>query len=72
LNIGSGDNGAGYVRCPTGKRALGGGVSVDNGQVYVIDSAPTDGETGWDVWLHNASSSAVTAYAWVICAYVAS
>jgi len=64
--------GGGYVRCPIGKKALGGGASVDNANVYVTTSAPLDDGTGWTVHFHNKSSSAVTVYAWAICAKVSS
>ncbi len=68
--IRSGDAGGGQVYCPSGKKALGGGVSVENSRVYVTTSAPTNGATGWAVWLHNTSSISETVYAWVICANV--
>jgi hypothetical protein len=47
-------------------------ASVQNGNVYVTSSAPTNGAVGWAVWFHNKSSGAVTVYAWVICANVTS
>jgi hypothetical protein len=64
--------GGGYVRCPAGKKALGGGASVENANVYVTTSAPLDDGTGWTVHFNNNSSSAVTVYAWAICAKVSS
>jgi hypothetical protein len=64
--------GGGYVRCPAGKKALGGGASVDNANVYVNTSAPLDDGTGWTVYFNNNSSGAVTVYAWAICAKVSS
>jgi hypothetical protein len=70
VRVGSGESGGGQVYCPTGKKALGGGASVQNGQTYVTSSAPTNGGTGWAVFFHNDSSAAVTVYAWVICATV--
>ena len=64
--------GGGYVRCPPGKKALGGGASVDSGSVYVATSAPLDNGTGWTVKFANKSSIGVSVYAWAVCADVSS
>ena len=70
FSIPSGDADGGSILCPAGKKALGGGASVESGNTYVSSSAPNNSGTGWYVWLHNKSSITVTAYAWVICAKV--
>jgi Collagen triple helix repeat (20 copies) len=70
--IPSGDTGGGSVRCPGDKKALGGGASVDNGNVYVIRSAPSNAGNGWAIWYKNESSRSEPVYAWVICANVSS
>ena len=66
------------VECTTGKRALGGGVAArgpyQGNQRYgsVVQSAPA-GEVprGWVVTYSNGFSQGImTAYAWVIGAYV--
>jgi hypothetical protein len=72
LYIRAGGVGGGYVRCPDGKQALGGGGSVDNAGAFLTTSAPNDAGTAWYAWFNNTSSSSVTAYAWVICAKLAS
>jgi hypothetical protein len=64
------------VACPSGKKALGGGVSnglpLGGEDVRVQQSAPDGQATGWLVNLANYSGKAFTAYAWVICANVTS
>ena len=72
IPVASDSAGGGYVRCPAGKKALGGGASVDNANVYVNTSAPLDDGTGWRAYFINNSSTAVTVYAWAICAKVTS
>jgi hypothetical protein len=62
--------------CPAGKKALGGGASsTDSFWARIAQSAPTDPGTGWVAIVANEASDNsvnVTAYAWVICANVAS
>ena len=66
------------VDCPSGKRALGGGVAA-SGQLVgnirhsaVVSSAPSGAAgTGWSVTYRNDfGDGKVTAYVWVICATV--
>ncbi len=63
------------VRCPTGKKVLGGGVSFDianaNG-VQLVDSAPMDFGAGWAATAFgtNDPAQAWTMYVWAICANV--
>jgi hypothetical protein len=59
------------VACPTGKKALGGGVS-STAPYYtrVLQSAPADPVRGWAVAVKNEGGPTLTAYAWVICADV--
>jgi len=56
--------------CPVGKKVLGGGVSVNNNNAHVVNSAPADGGTGWVTQLSNDSTVTVSEYAWAICANV--
>ena len=62
------------VNCPSGKKALGGGVAVPypNYRSRVTQSAPGGAAaTGWVVTVANDYPSAsISAYAWVICATV--
>jgi hypothetical protein len=66
------------VDCPTGKKALGGGVAASGRNVgnirhsAVVQSAPAGAAaTGWVVTYSNGFYEGnVTAYAWVICASV--
>jgi len=64
------------VNCPSGKKALGGGVSTTAGNTKVSqisESAPAGAEaTGWaaSVYTTPAAGSTPTYYVWVICAYV--
>jgi hypothetical protein len=62
--------GGGYVRCPIGTKALGGGASVENSNVNITTSAPLDDGTGWTASFNNHSSVGVTVYAWAVCAKV--
>ena len=63
------------VNCPSGKKALGGGVAVlvPNYRSRVTQSAPGGAAaTGWVGTVANDYPTAsITAYAWVICANVA-
>jgi Collagen triple helix repeat (20 copies) len=60
--------------CPAGQKPLGGGVAAgdpDNHAPYVFQSAPiVDEQAGWAVGVYNAGNTAITDYAWVICADV--
>jgi hypothetical protein len=66
------------VSCTGGRRALGGAVSVSGPYQgsyrhgSVVQSAPAGSEpNGWVVTYSNGfSQGIITAYAWVICAYV--
>ena len=62
------------VNCPSGTKALGGGVSSDalsgGEDVRLRQSAPAGAATGWLVTLANYTGSTYTAYAWAICAKV--
>ena len=62
----------GSVRCPAGKKVLGGGVSHSDGILYLYESAPLDGGVGWAGAVSNRSSYPRTMYVWAICASVAS
>ena len=60
------------VDCPSGKKALGGGV-LSGGPVvgqFVAESGPAGEATGWTVVVKNSRDIAVTEYLRVICAYV--
>jgi hypothetical protein len=62
------------VYCTPGKRALGGGVApygVIPAKMHMWESAPTDGGSGWEGGVWNASrDDSVDYFVWVICAYV--
>ena len=78
MSIGPEDYETWSVDCTPGKQALGGGVALSNGpyqgswpRATVIQSAPAGPGTGWLVTFRNGFSQGImTAYAWVICAYV--
>jgi hypothetical protein len=75
LIVGSDRPGTWQVYCPNGKRALGGGVSPlypAAALEHVLESAPTDGGTGWEAVVWNDSGSSTDWFVWVICAYVTS
>ena len=60
------------VNCPTGKKALGGGVAT-NGfpfAVHVHETAPAGDATGWGVAVTNLANTSVSEFAWLICAAV--
>ena len=64
------------VDCPSGKKALGGGVAVEplklKGAARVVESAPSGASaTGWQVAIYNGTDFSMSGYAWVICASVA-
>jgi Collagen triple helix repeat (20 copies) len=62
------------VECPTGKKALGGGVTLDRfdaSHFKLIESGPDGQATGWTAAAVNAGASFdTTAFVWVICAFV--
>jgi hypothetical protein len=61
------------VNCPNGKRVLGGGVSTTEPyHARVLESAPAGDGTGWGVAIRNEGGPKMAAYAWAICAYLAS
>jgi hypothetical protein len=66
------------VSCPSGKRALGGGVAHANeykSYTRVMESAPAGAATGWAASVFNdAPSGGITysSFVWVICAHVTS
>jgi hypothetical protein len=61
------------VDCPSGKRALGGGVSTSGAIAEVRETAPSNGGFGWAATVANRSNDfADQMYVWVICANVAS
>ena len=66
-----------HVDCPSGKKALGGGVASPGPAAppvtHVFETAPAGAEaTGWQVGVYHESAHTATFYAWVICAYVSS
>ena len=61
------------VVCPSGKKALGGGVAGYGGPWYlsrVVQSAPAGQATGWLATVRNDGIATVTYFVWAICAYV--
>src|SRR5262249_34923724 len=68
--------GTGSAYCPTGQKALGGGVTsaVRTLGVGAVTQSGPDGPfgdaTGWVVTFRNDRDLPTTKYAWVICAYV--
>jgi hypothetical protein len=63
-----------HVNCPSGQKALGGGVAAAGptlDHVSIVESAPAGAAaTGWQASAINTSDATVTEFAWVICAYV--
>jgi Collagen triple helix repeat (20 copies) len=63
------------VDCPSGKKALGGGVASQAASPYkthIFESAPSGAAaTGWQVGVYHDTSQPITFYVWVICASVA-
>ena len=56
------------VACPSGKEALGGGVSSANPSVvYIVQSAPTADGLGWRAGALNRSANAQDSFVWAIC-----
>src|SRR3954468_4101162 len=60
--------------CPAGQKILGGGILTTNpGFAKVTESAPTiESPMGWGAIVLNESNATFAAYAWAICASVAS
>lgn len=65
-----------HVECPTGKKVLGGGFSIETpDDVKVFSSDPSDGlgnliDHGWNVFVHNAGSVSRQTTVSAICASV--
>ena len=61
------------VTCPSGKKALGGGVSsTDPYYMRVLQSAPAGEANGWSASVRNEDGPTFSVYVWVICAHVTS
>jgi hypothetical protein len=58
--------------CPSGKKALGGGLSTNapSSGMTVTQSAPLDDGAGWTGSMRNLSSTTNAVYGWAICASV--
>jgi hypothetical protein len=59
--------------CPSGKKALGGGVHTGNASQYVtrvFDTSPAGAADGWHVGVYHNTTRTTRMYAWVICAKV--
>ena len=66
---------SGSATCPSGKKALGGGVAAASGPYYrsrVVQSAPSGQATGWLATVQNDGIAAVSFFVWAICAHVSS
>jgi hypothetical protein len=62
------------VTCPSGKKALGGGVASATDVVFgktLLESAPLDNGTGWMAKVMNTHGAPITEYVWAVCANVA-
>ncbi len=62
------------VDCPTGARAIAGGVYAEASLMYVETSTPNAsqgndllGHTGWTTWVHNDNGTAYEAQPYVVC-----
>lgn len=67
------------IACPSGKKALGGGVALTDAYpksyARIIESAPAGQATGWTAHVFNdapAGSYTYSGFVWAICATVAS
>jgi hypothetical protein len=61
------------IACPTGKRALGGGVSTASWLAEVRVSAPLNDGAGWEGTVANRSNDFPDRmFVWAICARVSS
>ena len=76
-SIGPDDHETWVVDCSAGKKALGGGVAASGPypgsfrDARIVQSVPAGAATGWLVtYMNGYSQGVMTAYAWVICAYV--
>jgi hypothetical protein len=76
-SIGPDDHETWVVDCTPGKKALGGGVAASGPyqgsarNARIVQSVPAGAATGWLVtYMNGYSQGIMTAYAWVICAYV--
>ncbi|HET9242983.1 MAG TPA: hypothetical protein VFN99_06030 [Gaiella sp.] len=73
IDVPNGQRRSGTVLCPTGKKALGGGVSSSNLLAHVRVSAPTNGLTGWVGTAANSTAQYDDRiFVWVVCAAVTS
>jgi Collagen triple helix repeat (20 copies) len=74
LSIPPGETRTWRVYCPTGQKALGGGVAETNTPTFsrVVETAPAGASPiGWQVTVYNdAHYLDITDYVWVICASV--
>lgn len=63
-----------HVDCPAGKKALGGGFSIETpDEVKIFSSDPSDGhgnliDNGWNVMVHNTGTQGRQTTAVAICA----
>ena len=63
-----------HVDCPSGKKVLGGGFSIETpDEVRIFHSEPGDGhgnliDNGWDVMVHNTGTQGRQTTAIAICA----
>ena len=63
-----------HVDCPSGKKVLGGGFSIETpDEVRIFTSEPSDGhgnliDNGWDVMVHNTGTQGRQTTAIAICA----
>jgi Collagen triple helix repeat (20 copies) len=75
LIVGPDRPGTWQVYCPSGKRALGGGVAPLGGSYayqHVVESAPAKEGTGWEAAVWNDTRDSIDYFVWVICARVIS
>lgn len=73
VSIAAGENAYAVAYCPSGKKALGGGASVNNPNLHLYSSYPTGGDNlGWIVWYNNPHTNIVngTIQVKAICAKV--
>jgi hypothetical protein len=65
----NGGHALGRVYCPSGTRALGGGVTGSNNDAYIVESAPDPSNNAWDYFVTNTNALYTdSVQAWVICA----
>ncbi|WP_248966155.1 hypothetical protein [Sphaerisporangium perillae] len=58
------------VRCPSGKRAIGGGAEAQGNDAILVGSFPTDDATGWIGLGRQNANSTVGISVYVVCANV--